>query len=182
MAQQPIKRNMPRVEPTFSPSVTAYAPPHVREQHAAELASSDAEMIEQLEHDIRHLSITDGPQSLPASERVVTNSADMDKIKQMLANAVTAAHDDAGKALDKVLQEARELMKRIEDRVTAHKKMLNEEGQRIAVSLESAVQELTNTCKWVEQQGPKLRNPQLTTPDTATKEKPAGEVKTGEGA
>lgn len=93
--------------------------------------------------------------------RIVGNSTDMGRVKELLRNAVTAAHDDAGKALDKVLEEATELLARITKKVEEHKKALQDEGQRIAHDLESAVQELKRTVEWVEKQGPALRNPKL---------------------
>jgi uncharacterized protein YicC (UPF0701 family) len=84
----------------------------------------------------------------------------MDKIEKLLSNAVTAAHEDAGKALDRVISEARELMRRIEEGVEQHKQKLQKDGQVMASHLEAAVQALTTTVQWVEQQAPKLRNPQ----------------------
>jgi uncharacterized protein YicC (UPF0701 family) len=91
----------------------------------------------------------------------VGNSIDMARVQTLLATAVTAAHDDTGKALDKVREEARALMQRIDEAVDAHKKMLQSEGQRIAMLLKSSVQELTKTVEWMETQSPKLRNPKL---------------------
>lgn len=91
----------------------------------------------------------------------IGNSIDMGRVQELLSNAVTAAHDDTGKALDKVRREAHVLMQRIDEAVDKHKQLLQTEGQKIATMLESAVQELTRTVEWVEGQSPKLRNPQL---------------------
>lgn len=106
----------------------------------------------------------------PKQQRAgVGNSGDMEKVRQLITNAVTTAHEDAGRAMDNVLAEARNLMERIEDAVDAHKKELFDRGQKIAVSLDSAVQELTRTIQWVEKQSPMLRDPKLELPAAAPK-------------
>ena len=116
------------------------------------------EIMASLEQDI--LAVTDLPRGLERS-RGLGNSTDMTKVRELLSNAVTAAHDDTCTALDKVVEDARSLLDRITKTVEKHKKALQEEGQKIAVQLEASVQELSRTVEWVEKQGPKLRNPQM---------------------
>lgn len=103
----------------------------------------------------------------------VGSSDDMNHLKQLLSNTVTAAHADTCTALDRVVEEADALLARLKKAVEAHKQMLQNEGQGIAVKLESAVQELTRTVEWAERQGPSLRNPELRPEEPKMLEPPA---------
>lgn len=109
-----------------------------------------------LEDDIREF--------IPKKATGIGNSTDMNRVKELLHNGVTAAHKDTCNALDKIVADATELMNRLMNAVNEHKHMLEEEGQKIAVQLEGAIQELTRTVEWVEKQGPNLRNPQYNPP------------------
>ena len=97
---------------------------------------------------------------VPIRGREVTNSVDMAKIKTLLHNAVTDAHDDTCAALDRVVKDAATLMTRLTKAVEEHKEMLHEKGKNIALTLEAAVQELTLAVEWAEEQTGRLRNPE----------------------
>jgi ABC-type transporter Mla subunit MlaD len=122
-------------------------------------AAPPAPRPEQLVNEIENEIGTMVAKQQPQPRRAIGNSSDMARIQELVSNAITAAHDDTGKALDKVLEEARGLLNRITAAVEQHKKTLQEQGQKIAADLESTVQELKRTCEWVEKQGPNLRSP-----------------------
>lgn len=88
-------------------------------------------------------------------------SAHMIHVQELVDNAVTQAHGDTCRALDKVVTEAKALLERIEKKVEVHKKKLQDEGQKIALELEASMQILTDTVEWVEKQSPQLRQPSL---------------------
>jgi hypothetical protein len=95
--------------------------------------------------------------TVPAAKKV---SADLQKVQQLLTNGITHAHEDTCIALDKVVNEAQQLFSRISSAADHHKNMLRREGQEMARKLEGAVLELRRTVEWVEQQCPKLHEPE----------------------
>ena len=126
-----------------------YAPPDVRNA------------VADIEEEIGKIAQQQAIPALLQRSRDIGNSVDMQRAQTVLNNTITAAHEDTCKALDKVVGDARDLLDRITKSVDNHKKMLQDEGQKIAVALEAAIHELTNTVKWVETQSPKLRDPKL---------------------
>jgi uncharacterized protein YicC (UPF0701 family) len=81
--------------------------------------------------------------------------------EEIVKNAITQAHGDTCRALDRIVEEATALLDRIRKRVDLHKQKLENEGQKIAQELEASLQILTATVEWVEKQQPQLRHPQL---------------------
>jgi len=112
-----------------------------------------AEMIGKVEDTIREAIQTEGINR--------GNSANMSHIEEIVKNAITQAHGDTCRALDRIVEEATALLDRICKRVDAHKQKLENEGQKIAQELEASLQILTATVEWVEKQQPQLRHPQL---------------------
>jgi DNA anti-recombination protein RmuC len=129
----------------------------------SDYAQPDVRAMENVEAEIARLAATEIPQMAERAERTrsVGNSADMKKVQQMLNTSITAAHEDTCKTLDKAIEEARALLERMENAVETHKKMLKDEGLKVAVIVESGMQGLKRTVELVEKQMPDLLNPRL---------------------
>jgi len=98
--------------------------------------------------------------SIKRSGVPVGNSADLNKVREVLNNGVTHAHDDACKAVDKVVADARALMGRLEKAAEEHNKLLCDKGQEIAQQIESAMNRLTTTVEWIEERTKELKPPE----------------------
>ena len=126
-----------------------------QESAGAPVQLPKAKPLSEFEQEIKKIAVT-----AAATKQAAVKSSDMEKIQQLLSNGVTYAHEDTCQALDKVCAEAQDLFSRISSAVDHHKNMLRREGQEIARKLEGAVLELRRTVEWLEQQTPKLRDPQ----------------------
>jgi uncharacterized protein YaaQ len=115
------------------------------------------EAVANLEQEIGKLAASE----YPGRSRDVGNSADMQRVKQIVENAVTAAHKDTCRALDKVVAEIQEMANRAKKDVEEYKRGLESGGQDIAVLLEATMQQCKRTVEWIEKVTPDLRHPKL---------------------
>jgi hypothetical protein len=141
---------------------TEDAPAPVRPSDYAQPEVRNA--VADLEQEIGKLVVQNTQSPLSPRTRDVGNSVDMQRVQKVLNNTVTAAHEDACKAVDKIVADARALVDRVAAAAEAHKERLKQGGQQIALDLESAVQVLTRTVEWVEKQAPNLHNPKIEEP------------------
>jgi hypothetical protein len=133
------------------------APPSTRPSDYAQPEVREA--VANLEQEIGKLAASEYKQ--PERTRDIGNSADMQRVKQIVANSVTAAHADTCKALDKFVAEIRTMANRAEKDVEEYKKGLESGGQEIAVRLEATMQTVTLTVETIEKLTLALRNPTL---------------------
>jgi hypothetical protein len=94
------------------------------------------------------------------SEVPPAKSADIKKANRMVTNTITIAHDDTASVLDHALAEVHALTRRADEAVTEHKRLLAARGQEIARFMEGVVLELNRMVDWLEQETPRLRDPQ----------------------
>jgi hypothetical protein len=134
----------------------------------SDYAQPEVRALQNLEAEVTKLAERDPEYKRPEQSRTIGNSTGMKQAQHILNNTVTAAHDDACKAVDAKVEEGRALMARLERAAENHKARLKEGGQKIALDMESAMQALSRTVEWFEKQAPDLHNPKLDTPKEET--------------
>jgi uncharacterized protein YicC (UPF0701 family) len=185
----------PRVDPTFEgdrkwrelrnveiQEAEDYPAPSATDPKPSDFAQREVrEAVANVEDEISKLVQAEVPFATRESAertRDIGNSHDMQKTNVVMNNAITAAHEDTCKALDKAMAEIKAMTARCEKGVEEYKQGVRSGGQEIAVMLESTMQTVTKAVAWVEEVIPTLRNPRLEQPIESVEpitEKPSAE-------
>lgn len=100
-------------------------------------------------------------------ERMMKNSRELIEARELLKTAITDAHADTCRAVDRRMEEVMSLVAKLKKAADDYKTKSNRDCQEVVYSMESSMQVLARDMEWFEKTEPSTRNPQLTKQEPA---------------